>query len=128
MFWEQFYKLCVLKNIAPNTVCKELALSNATATHWKNGKLPGSDTLTKIADYFNCPTDYLLGRGIFQNWDKIMENKLLIFSYLHYQFGKEFTDQIVKLTEIDLMRWFDAFIKEVRIIDDDIEIEFRINT
>ena len=59
---------------------------------------------------------------------KIMENKLLIFSYLHYQFGKKFTDQIVKLTEIDLMRWFDAFIKEVRIIDDDIEIEFRINT
>lgn len=62
MFWDIFYNLCVLNNIKPNTVCKDLNLSNATATHWKNGVIPKGDVLMKIADYFGCSVDYLLGR------------------------------------------------------------------
>jgi len=62
MFWEVFYKLCNAVGMSPNAVCKLLGFSNATATHWKNGKIPSGDTLSKIADYFNCSVDYLLGR------------------------------------------------------------------
>ena len=62
MFWERFYKLCKQNNITPNAVCKIMNLSNATATHWKNGSIPKGDVLCNIADYFSCSIDYLLGR------------------------------------------------------------------
>lgn len=62
MFWERFYSLCIMQNTKPNIVCKEINLSNATATHWKNGKIPNGETLQSLADYFNVSIDYLLGR------------------------------------------------------------------
>ncbi len=60
MFWETLCKLCNERGIKPNTVCKELGFSNATATHWKNGKIPKIDKLQLIADYFGVTADYLL--------------------------------------------------------------------
>lgn len=62
VFWERFYDLCIQRNTKPNVVCKELNLSNATSTHWKNGKIPNGETLQNLADYFGVTTDYLLGR------------------------------------------------------------------
>ena len=61
MFWKNFNTLCEQKGKTPNSVCKELGFSNATATHWKNGTPPGSKSLNKIANYFGVSTDYLLG-------------------------------------------------------------------
>lgn len=60
MFWETLCKLCNERGIKPNTVCRELGFSTATATHWKNGKVPKSDKLKMLADYFGVSTDYLL--------------------------------------------------------------------
>ena len=62
MFWNIFYALCESHGTTPNAVCKKLKLSNATATHWKNGTIPRGDILLNLADYFNCSVDYLLGR------------------------------------------------------------------
>lgn len=61
MFWNVFSELCSKANKKPNAVCKELGFSNATATHWKNGKKPGAISLEKIAEYFDVSVDYLLG-------------------------------------------------------------------
>lgn len=60
-FWEVFSSLCEKNKKTPNSVCAELKLSNATATHWKNGTVPRGTTLQKVADYFGVTTDYLLG-------------------------------------------------------------------
>lgn len=62
LFWDRFSFLCSEKNKKPNTVCKELGLSTATATHWKNGTIPKGDVLVSVAQYFSCSVDYLLGR------------------------------------------------------------------
>lgn len=63
MFYDIFEQLCASKNIKPNTATKALGLSSATATNWKtSGRVPNGETLAKIADYFNCSVDYLLGR------------------------------------------------------------------
>ena len=61
MFWNRFLSLCSKINKKPNNVCKELGLSTATATHWKNGTIPKGDVLVSVAQYFNCSVDYLLG-------------------------------------------------------------------
>lgn len=63
MFWERFYNLCLKKNCKPNTVAKNIGLSTAIATKWKNGTLPNGEALIKIADYLDCSVDYLLGRS-----------------------------------------------------------------
>lgn len=36
---------------------------------------PGLDKLIALANFFDVPLDYLVGRGIFQNWDLVMKHK-----------------------------------------------------
>lgn len=90
MFWERFTKLCKDNSTSPNAVCKDLGKSNATATHWKNGSMPKGDILSKIAQYFNVTSDYLLGLTDIPNvYEKrsqeetilLPDEKVLISSY-----------------------------------------------
>lgn len=62
MFWENFIKLCTENNTKPNPVAAKLGISSGSVTNWKNGTMPNSATLMKIANYFNVSPDYLLGR------------------------------------------------------------------
>lgn len=62
MFWVIFASLCGSKGEKPNPVAKKIGISSATVTQWKNGSIPSGENLIKIADYFNCSIDYLLGR------------------------------------------------------------------
>ena len=61
MFWECFVQLCAERNTKPNPVAKELGISSGAVTNWKNGAVPQSATLKRIADYFGVSTSYLLG-------------------------------------------------------------------
>ena len=73
MFWEKYESLCRKKRKSPNAVARELGISSGSITKWKDEKIiPNGKTLIKIADYFNCSTDYLLGRNE-KNKDKTIE-------------------------------------------------------
>lgn len=61
-FWDIYCYLCFKNNKKPNSVASEIGLSNAVCTKWKNGTVPNSEALSKIAEYFNVTTDYLLGK------------------------------------------------------------------
>lgn len=63
MFWEKFIELCKQANVSPSGVAREIGLSNSAAVKWKKGAIPDSNTLQKIADYFDVSVDYLLGKG-----------------------------------------------------------------
>ena len=60
MFWEIYTELCKSKNLTPSAVAQNIGLSNAIPTKWKNGALPKSEILLKLAEYFDCSIDYLL--------------------------------------------------------------------
>lgn len=60
MFWDNLITLCVNRNISPSALTKELSISKAVITKWKNGSTPHQTTLLKIANYFNVSVDYLL--------------------------------------------------------------------
>lgn len=60
MFWKNLCMLCNKRNTTPNTVCRELGLSSATATHWRQGAVPRDTTLHLIADYFDVTVEDLL--------------------------------------------------------------------
>jgi len=61
MFWDIFYDLCLKNNTKPNPAAKNMKISSSTINGWKNGSMPNSETLQKVADYFGVTTDYLLG-------------------------------------------------------------------
>ena len=62
MFWNIFYELCKKKGTTPTAVARELSISSGSVTFWKKeGKLPQTATLRKIADYFGVSVEYLLG-------------------------------------------------------------------
>jgi repressor LexA len=67
MFWENFTDLCVRNNKTASVVCRELGLSNAASTKWKNGAIPHDTTIKKIADYFDVPPVYFKNTGMREN-------------------------------------------------------------
>lgn len=61
MYYENFVRLCELKNVKPSHVSKATGISTATLTSWKQGKYtPKNDKLQKIADYFDVSLDFLM--------------------------------------------------------------------
>lgn len=59
MFYDKFISLCSQKGESPTQVSKNIGLSNAAATGWKNGKKPNDITIKRLADYFGVPVDEL---------------------------------------------------------------------
>ncbi|MFW2491414.1 helix-turn-helix domain-containing protein [Clostridium chromiireducens] len=51
------------KGLLGKEFAKIMSVEPATVTNWEKGnRFPKDDVLVKIADYFDCSTDYLLGR------------------------------------------------------------------
>ena len=61
MFYDIFLQLCNEKGIKPTPVTEAIGVNKSSATKWKKGATPNSDTLQKLAEYFNVSVDYLLG-------------------------------------------------------------------
>ena len=60
---ENLKKLREKKNITQTKVGVDVGLSQEVISHFEIGNSkPNIDNLIKLADYFNCSTDYLLGR------------------------------------------------------------------
>lgn len=53
MFYERFKAMCLAVGKSPNAVAKEIGVSSGAISEWKKGRMPRTDTLQKIADYFN---------------------------------------------------------------------------
>lgn len=61
IFFTRFQALCKQHKTSVNAVARELGASSGSVTAWKNGTVPRSTTLAKIAEYFGVTADYLLG-------------------------------------------------------------------
>lgn len=60
-FYDNYIKLCAVHDKSPTSVSKEIGLSNAAASGWKNGKKPSAVTKQKLADYFGVTVKELTG-------------------------------------------------------------------
>ena len=60
-FYDNYIKLCAAHGKSPTAASKEIGLSNATASGWKNGKKPSAVTKQKLADYFGVTVEELTG-------------------------------------------------------------------
>lgn len=62
MFYERLTSLCDKRGVKITNVVAELKMGSGNLSNWKAGRTPRGESLSKLADYFNVSTDYLLGR------------------------------------------------------------------
>lgn len=71
LFGKRLRNLRIQKNVSQKDLAAILLLSNSTVSQYESGtRIPDMQMLIKIADYFRCPTDYLLGRTDDPNMEK----------------------------------------------------------
>lgn len=79
MFYETLLMLCEEMGISLTTLLtKHLKMSSGNITKWKENKIPRSDTLQKIAEFFDVSTDYLLGKTDIKKEPSIEEDAELM--------------------------------------------------
>ena len=60
MFYDIIEHLCKERGIYVTQLASDIGVSKSNVTNWKNGSVPRSDKVRKIADYFGVTVDYLL--------------------------------------------------------------------
>ncbi len=50
------------KGIQSELFSKEVGINSRTMRRWREGRMPKADSLEKVAKYFNCSIEFLLGR------------------------------------------------------------------
>ena len=60
MFVQNIEKLAADRNMSLSALANSLGMSNNAATKWRNGSIPNSKNLQKIADFFGVTVEYLL--------------------------------------------------------------------
>ena len=61
MLGEQIRDLRIAKNLSQIQLADRLGVTKQSISNWENNNiLPSVDMLKRIADYFQCSTDYLL--------------------------------------------------------------------
>ena len=96
-----------LKDLMEEAEIKAPALAQATGidsstilTLLRGDGLPYVDTLVKLADYFKCSTDYLLGLT-----DQLSEDEQLTFLLNHFKITKYRLEKQTGLSEKTVNRW-----------------------
>ena len=62
-FAQRLIELRTEKNLSQNQLSKALNVSQASVSIWESGRrYPSVELLIALADFFECSTDYLLGK------------------------------------------------------------------
>ena len=60
MFYERLKYACKNANTTVTATLKAIGIGTANGTYWKNGSIPSSDVVVKLAEFLKISTDYLL--------------------------------------------------------------------
>ncbi len=115
-------------NITQAEFAKLLNVSRTTVTMWEtDNREPDYDTIRNISSIFSISADYIIGSGVFLNWDMILERKEDVYEALRgvipsdyaasddekYLLARLQIDMFFDFNEISLARWFSYAIKQV---------------
>ena len=60
MFYDRLKQACKERGTNVTATLKAIGIGGANGTYWKNGSVPSSDIVVKLAEFLNVTTDYLL--------------------------------------------------------------------
>jgi len=79
------------RNLLQKDIAQAVGVSLRAYQYYERGERePASETILKLADYFNVPTDFLLGVGLFENWEEIEADWDNILEHIKPYLVKEF--------------------------------------
>lgn len=97
MFYDKFTKLCTAKGVTAAEFSKDTGVAQSTISMWrKDGAVPSSENLVKVANYFDVSVNYLLA-GEESEQQKSPTSDEIGFDDFTYAFANETKD----LTEED---------------------------
>lgn len=67
MFYEYLKAICTMQNTTPTAIVRKLGLSTGKVTAWKNGSIPKTETLCKLAESLNVPVAAFFGGAYTRN-------------------------------------------------------------
>ena len=117
MFGQNLKNLRTSKNLSQSKLGKILGISSSTIGMYEQGRrFPDQTTLTKIADYFDVSTDYLLGRNPkppteFKDAKAAMEFILKLPTFMAYG-GYDAT----KLSDEEIIEFANELLHQIEII------------
>ena len=119
IFSERFIKLRQTNNLNQSKIAEILGISQAAISKIEKGERAVSiEVLCSLADYFDVPLDYLTGRGIFEHWEKLYENREVVFLYLEKKYPSIKDLHLRELDESTLMQLFSVFLQKVEVDDE----------
>lgn len=115
MFKERLNELLKSRNMYQNDLAQYIGYTTQAVSRWCRGETePDLEMLTKIANFFNVSTDYLLGNVPYKNNEELKELETLKQLLVKNQFMRE--DEDLSKEELDkLMKFVNAnkeFLKE----------------
>lgn len=102
---------------------KSISVSRTTVTMWETGHHePDYTLLSQIAEKYDVPTDFLIGCGLYSNWDEIMEyREEILHSLVDGVPGIKDIPRAVN-DELFLIRFLGAVCKRITIEGDCIQL------
>lgn len=128
----RLYALRKAKGVNQATLGESVGVSLHAISKIEKGERAASiEVLCALADYFDVPLDYLTGRGIFENWEKIMQYKDVVLQLLYEQY-RDLKSPVLTFRALDdldektLMRVLPAIIERVEVDETGSRPEIRV--
>lgn len=107
MFYDRIKTLCKEKGTTVTNMLTDLELSTGSTGVWKKGKIPGGETLIRIADYLETSVDYLITgeyrTGLTSDCQKLVDLYKSVPEFARYKvlcdFEKCVSEEIKKVEE-----------------------------
>ncbi|WP_050184329.1 helix-turn-helix domain-containing protein [Domibacillus robiginosus] len=104
MIGERLKKLRKEKKLTQEELGKKVNVTKVSISGYETGnRSPDSETLQKLADFFNVSIDYLLGRSDLKNID-LLDEDIRMLNVLHDSKNKHFFKEISLYEEEKLNR------------------------
>ena len=97
-------------HLTQQELAKKISISRSTLAGYESeNKQPSYQVLAQIAAVFKVPTDYILGVGIFEDWDLLLQNKESIISKISLMASRLSLDILNGLDNMTFARLTYAF-------------------
>lgn len=97
-------------HLTQQELAKKISISRSTLAGYESeNKQPSYQVLAQIATFFKVPTDYILGVGIFEDWDLLLQNKESIIKQISIMTSRISSDILNDLDDLTFARLTYAF-------------------
>lgn len=116
IFSNRLKSLRKLNAISQKNLAKILGISENSYQRYEYAtREPDLNTIKKLAEYFQVSTDYLIGYGIFANWEEIVMYQNEIISSIEELYPSLTAKLQFPLDTLDLIRFLPALFKKIEI-------------